>query len=61
MDRIKKIWHYLTHLEWTEKKQHNCTFCNRANLKSILYEVSVDRFKPKSYFDTWSLKSEHPL
>ncbi|KAH7006932.1 histidine triad-like motif-containing protein [Ilyonectria destructans] len=38
MEAIKKAYHYLTNLEWTEQVQDNCKFCDRANLASIVYE-----------------------
>ncbi|KAK3685367.1 hypothetical protein B0T22DRAFT_442546 [Podospora appendiculata] len=34
------VWHYLANLEWTEKVQHKCVFCDRANFKHIVYEDS---------------------
>lgn len=41
MEAIKKAYHYLTNLEWTEQVQDNCKFCDRANLASIVYEVGT--------------------
>lgn len=38
MRTIKRIFHYLAHLEWTERVQHTCIFCNRENLVKIVYE-----------------------
>jgi hypothetical protein len=41
--RLKKstrgVCRYLRGLEWTEKKQHDCVFCERRNLAKIVYEV----------------------
>lgn len=41
MDRLRQILHYLAHLEWTERKQHDCIFCNRERLRDVVYEVCV--------------------
>ncbi|KAI2641409.1 HIT-like protein [Hypomontagnella submonticulosa] len=39
MEAIKAIFHYLTHLEWTQKVQTDCIFCDRNNFeKNIVYE-----------------------
>ncbi|ATY62232.1 Histidine triad-like motif-containing protein [Cordyceps militaris CM01] len=38
MEWAKKVFNYLVHLEWTERIQHNCTFCDRANFAIIVYE-----------------------
>ncbi|KAI1504303.1 hypothetical protein F5X99DRAFT_371716 [Biscogniauxia marginata] len=38
MEQIKRFFHYLLNLEWTEKVQHNCIFCDRANFSGIAYE-----------------------
>lgn len=39
MERVKKTLHYLAHLEWTEKKQNRCIFCEPGELKNPLFEV----------------------
>ena len=39
METFRKIFRYLANLEWTEKKQHYCIFCDRENLRSVVYEV----------------------
>ena len=44
METIIKVWHYLSHLEWTERKQYDCLFCDRRNFKTIVYEVSAPDF-----------------
>ena len=41
MERIRRILHYLANLEWTEKKQHDCIFCDREKLRDVIYEVCV--------------------
>ncbi|KAL7784323.1 HIT-like domain-containing protein [Trichoderma ceciliae] len=38
MQTIKQLVGYLSNLEWTERFQHICTFCDRANFASIVYE-----------------------
>ncbi|KAL6899988.1 HIT-like domain-containing protein [Trichoderma evansii] len=38
METARRIFHYLCNLEWTEKKQHKCIFCDRKNFASIVYE-----------------------
>lgn len=38
MESIRKILHYLANLEWTEKKQHDCIFCNRERLRDVIHE-----------------------
>ncbi|PNP43670.1 hypothetical protein TGAMA5MH_04642 [Trichoderma gamsii] len=38
METLRRIFHYLTHLEWTEQKQHVCIFCDRKNFAEIVYE-----------------------
>ena len=37
---IRRVYRYLTNLEWTEKIQHTCIFCDRSKLVKIVYEVS---------------------
>lgn len=39
MERAKKTLHYLSNLEWTEKKQDRCVFCEPGELKNPLFEV----------------------
>ena len=39
MESLRKILHYLANLEWTEKKQHDCVFCDRENLRNVIHEV----------------------
>lgn len=41
MDRLRRFLHYLAHLEWTERKQHDCIFCDRERLRDVVYEVCV--------------------
>ena len=43
MESIWKTWIYLTTLEWTERVQHNCKFCDQSNFASIVYEVRSKR------------------
>ena len=43
METLKRIWRYLTNLEWTEKRQAVCVFCDRRNLQNIRYEASNAR------------------
>ncbi|KAK5997651.1 hypothetical protein PT974_00006 [Cladobotryum mycophilum] len=38
MQTIKRIVHYLSNLEWTERSQEICVFCDRNNFASIVYE-----------------------
>lgn len=38
METVRRIFHYLWNLQWTERKQHNCTFCDRKNFEVIVYE-----------------------
>ncbi|KAI0527753.1 hypothetical protein F5B22DRAFT_582188 [Xylaria bambusicola] len=35
---MKRIFNYLANLEWTERVQHACTFCDRSKLTKIVYE-----------------------
>ena len=39
MESLRKILHYLANLEWTEKKQHDCVFCDREKLRNVIHEV----------------------
>lgn len=41
MQRLWRIYQYLANLEWTERVQHECRFCDRNNLISVLYEVGA--------------------
>jgi hypothetical protein len=41
MEFIKNSFSYLARLEWTERVQHDCKFCDRSNFASIVYEVSL--------------------
>ncbi|OTA67150.1 HIT-like protein [Hypoxylon sp. EC38] len=39
MEKIQAFFYYLAHLEWTEKVQTNCTFCDRSKFEAnIVYE-----------------------
>ncbi|KAI0139476.1 HIT-like protein [Hypoxylon sp. NC0597] len=39
MGKIQAFFHYLAHLEWTEKVQTHCTFCDRSKFEAnIVYE-----------------------
>lgn len=53
MPRLRHFLHYLANLEWTERKQHDCIFCNRERLRDVVYEVLQTRtppfFKKKSF------------
>lgn len=44
MDAIWKTLNYLANLQWTEKKQHDCLFCNETNFNAIVYKVSAQTF-----------------
>ncbi|KAI1174507.1 hypothetical protein F4777DRAFT_382359 [Nemania sp. FL0916] len=35
---IRRVFYYLSHLEWTERVQHTCIFCDRKNFRKIVYE-----------------------
>ncbi|KAI5926856.1 hypothetical protein F4810DRAFT_653827 [Camillea tinctor] len=75
MERIKLIFRYLMNLEWTEKIQHYCIFCDRANFGGIAYEdddlIAIHNIRsagqlhwlimPKSHVarDIESLNGEH--
>lgn len=39
MDTLKATLHYLLHLEWTVKTQHECRFCDESNFKNIVFQV----------------------
>lgn len=41
METLRKIFRYLANLEWTERKQHDCIFCDRKKLQNTVYEVRV--------------------
>jgi hypothetical protein len=34
------VFHYVANLEWTERVQRECIFCNKANFARIVYEVT---------------------
>ncbi|KAI0429960.1 hypothetical protein F5Y09DRAFT_308985 [Xylaria sp. FL1042] len=38
METIRRIFCYLANLEWTERVQHACIFCDRSNFAKIVYE-----------------------
>ncbi|KAI0909617.1 hypothetical protein F4824DRAFT_67971 [Ustulina deusta] len=38
MEAIRRWFRYLANLEWTERVQHACTFCDRSNFINIVYE-----------------------
>ncbi len=35
---VKRTWHYLANLEWTERPQPVCIFCDSRNLRRIVYD-----------------------
>ncbi|KAI1390694.1 HIT-like protein [Hypoxylon trugodes] len=42
MQRMRAIFSYLAHLEWTEKKQKDCIFCDRTKFQgNIVYETDT--------------------
>ncbi|GAW23047.1 hypothetical protein ANO14919_125950 [Xylariales sp. No.14919] len=38
METIRRVFRYVANLEWTEKVQRTCIFCDRANFANIVYE-----------------------
>ena len=44
METVRKAIRYLAGLEWTEKRQRRCLFCDREGLRSVVYEVGKDGF-----------------
>ncbi|KAF1344923.1 hypothetical protein BDV97DRAFT_362809 [Delphinella strobiligena] len=36
MDALRAMLNYLSNLEWTERKQHVCNFCNEDNFSKIV-------------------------
>ncbi|KAI1740012.1 hypothetical protein F4680DRAFT_420935 [Xylaria scruposa] len=54
MENIKQFFRYLTNLEWQERIQHECIFCDRANFASIVYEdedlIAIDNIRPAGQF-----------
>ncbi|KAI1364201.1 hypothetical protein F5Y08DRAFT_307349 [Xylaria arbuscula] len=38
METIRRVFNYLANLEWTERVQHTCIFCDRSKLVTIVYE-----------------------
>ncbi|KAI0543239.1 hypothetical protein GGR58DRAFT_14832 [Xylaria digitata] len=38
MEKIRRIFRYLANLEWTERVQRTCVFCDRSNFANIVYE-----------------------
>ncbi|CAI7597073.1 unnamed protein product [Penicillium bialowiezense] len=63
MEWIGRTWTYLTTLEWTERVQHNCRFCDRSNFASIAYEddhlIAVENIRPAGLFHWLILPKEH--
>ncbi|KAK3328046.1 hypothetical protein B0T19DRAFT_423535 [Cercophora scortea] len=57
------VWHYLANLEWTEKVQHTCVFCNKANFKHIVYEdneiIAVTNRTPGGQFHWLIMPKRH--
>lgn len=49
MDTVWKTLYYLTNLEWREKKQLHCIFCDRDRLQSVVYQddtvIAVDNLR----------------
>lgn len=59
MERVKKTLHYLSHLEWTEKKQDCCIFCEPGELKNPLFEVwfyALSSVSAKANYTIWKMK-----
>ena len=44
METTKRAIHYLANLEWTERVQLVCKFCDQANFESIVYRVRHRHF-----------------
>ncbi|KAH7096071.1 hypothetical protein FB567DRAFT_48493 [Paraphoma chrysanthemicola] len=38
MNWVRRVLNYLARLEWTELKQHVCSFCDRKNFEEIVYD-----------------------
>ncbi|KAI1132136.1 hypothetical protein F5Y10DRAFT_231618 [Nemania abortiva] len=54
MENIRRFFHYLANLEWTERRQHVCKFCDRTNFASIVYEdddlIAIDNIRLAGQF-----------
>ncbi|RYP50541.1 hypothetical protein DL768_003937 [Monosporascus sp. mg162] len=50
METTQRVLHYLANLEWTERVQLVCKFCDRANFSSIAYEddnvIAIENLRP---------------
>ena len=49
METIVAIWRYLSNLEWTEKVQTNCVFCDHDQLR-LIYKVRRDTTTSSTYY-----------
>ncbi|KAI1164937.1 hypothetical protein F5B18DRAFT_218903 [Nemania serpens] len=38
LETMRRVLYYLANLQWTERVQHTCIFCNRKNFSKIVYE-----------------------
>lgn len=39
MDTVRNVAQYIWNLEWTEKIQHECLFCDRQNFRKAIFEA----------------------
>lgn len=39
---VRRVLRYLAGLEWTEKRQDECKFCDRSNFKIVVHEVCIE-------------------
>ena len=46
MDSLRNILHYIWNLEWREKIEHDCLFCDSTNFREVVFEVSFDPNHP---------------
>ncbi|KAK2594838.1 hypothetical protein QQS21_007466 [Conoideocrella luteorostrata] len=63
MDFFRRVWHYLKNLEWTEKKQHDCKFCDKRNFTNIAFEdekVFVVDNRRKAGREHWLILPKSP-
>ncbi|KAK0702252.1 hypothetical protein B0H67DRAFT_500629 [Lasiosphaeris hirsuta] len=63
MELLRRAFHYLANLEWTERVQKTCVFCDRANFASIVYEdndiIAIDNRRLAGQFHWLIIPKPH--
>ncbi|KAI1288697.1 hypothetical protein F5Y03DRAFT_80559 [Xylaria venustula] len=65
MEAIRRLFYYLANLEWTERVQHTCIFCDRSNFAKIVYEdddmIAIENLRLAGQFHWLIMPKAHTI